>query len=602
MSDLLKNNPIAKFAADNYVLGADSAISGKYHIENSPFHADVFRALHNPQYREVTCRFASQLGKNLISEIWTGYVIAHAPGNMLVNGQTDEDIELFVRDRLFKRLANLDCLTPVWPYKKGDFPKGGELHLAHMYVLALGANLANLQGKSARYILNDEVHLWKPGMLDNARDRCSAFWDAKMLNISTAGDDESDEAHAFEQGSQDSWHLGCPECKKKVRLMGKWSGGKERVIVWESDDVTKPKNKKWNWQELRKTIKFKCPYCQADFDDSLQNRIEMNRLGGYISLNPNAAPDKKSFHCSQVAAPWVTWEELVERWIKSVERLRTGDVSLLKNFVIKRLAETWEDQTPSGSNAIITGGYAIKEDFQWEKEAQRFLAVDVQERGGRHFWAVARAWAQFGESRLIRPERLVGWADIDQMAKDLRIPANKVCVDARYATNEVIENCARYGWTWMQADESKDGKRKFYAHKSDETENNIMRPFSQLVSRDPGIGTRNQARKLAYGCHFSKDWVRDSIQRRILGEGIEWGLPDDIEDLTWEGTNTKQTNYLDQLNSWMCAEKTDPQTNKVKKIWKMIRRDDHLRACEEMQLIMAAGQNLIPSEVDSSES
>ena len=45
MSALLANNPIAQFAADHYELGADSAISGKYHIENSPWHAEIFRAL-----------------------------------------------------------------------------------------------------------------------------------------------------------------------------------------------------------------------------------------------------------------------------------------------------------------------------------------------------------------------------------------------------------------------------------------------------------------------------------------------------------------------------------------------------------------------------
>lgn len=591
MQNLLKNNPIARNAEAHVKMGADSAISGRYRVANAPWQAEILRALADPSIREVTARLAAQMGKNVIAELFAGYVINHAPGNMLVNGQTDDDAELFAKDRLFKRLSELDSIAPVWPFERGKFPKSGELMLPHMYILAQGANPSNLQGKSARYLINDEVHLWKPGMLDNARDRASAFWDAKIFNISTAGEEDSDENFAFMAGTQETWHIGCPECKKLVRLM--WGNGKERVVKWESNEKTKPEGKVWNFQELRKTIVFKCPHCKCEEKDSLQTRIHMNEIGGYVAQNDSANIDKRSFHASQLAAPWVPWEEIVERWIKAIERLKTGDVELLKNFVIKRLAETWENQTPGGTQAVITGGYSMRDEFQWQDESQRFLSVDVQEKGGRHFWGLVRAFAQDGRSKLVAPARLNTWADINVMAKDYRVLPSRVIVDARFATTEVLEACALYGWTWMQADEN----ARQYGHRIPETGSTIFRPYSTPRTRDPGIGTKTAGRRLAYGINFSKDWARELLHRRIMGLGTEWGLPDDIADLSWKGTNTKKTTYLEQLNSWINAEKTDPQTNKPRRFWKKINRDDHLRACEEMQLVAAAMQGLIPSDL-----
>ncbi len=592
MNELLDNNPIAQFAADHYNLGSDSAISGPYHIENSPWHAEIFRALSDQSCREITARMGAQLGKNLIAEIWAGYVIANAPGNMLINGQTDEDAKLFAQDRVFKRLSKLGPVMPAWPFPSGRYPKSADLLLPHMYILAQGANSSNLQGKSARYMVNDELHLWASGMLDNARDRASAFWDAKILNISTAGDEDSDEHFAYMSGTQECWHLGCPDCGKKVRL--KWADKKERVIIWEDNDLTRPEGKVWNFQEVKKTIRFVCPHCKCEHEDSLQTRVEMNRLGGYDLMNTNAPEDKRSFHVSQLAAPWVPWEEIVERWIKATERLKTGDVELLKNFIVKRLAETWEHQSLGGTHAVITGGYTLKDVFQWQQEARRFLTVDVQEKGGRHFWAVARSWSEDGKSRLVQPAKLNTWADVDAMAKENRILPGSVCVDARFATSEVLEACAIYGWTWMQADE----KARQYGHRIPESDTTIFRPYSTPRTRDPGIGTRTAGRRLSYGINFSKEWVRELIHRRIMGLGTEWGLPDDIADLEWKGTSTKKTSYLEQLNSWVMAEKVDKQTNKPKKFWKKINRDDHLRACEEMQLVAAAMQGMIPSSLN----
>lgn len=587
------SNRILKFAEENYVLGSDSAIGGRYRVENSPWAAEPLRALDDPTVREVTLRWAAQLGKNVVAEIFVADIIANRPGNTLVNAQTDEDALLFANDRLYKRLSKMPILDPVWPNRVGILKKDGQLLLPHMYVLAQGANDSNLQGKSARYLVNDELHIWDEGMLDQARDRSSAFWDAKALNISTAGDEGSEEDLAFQGGSQETWALGCPECQRLVQL--RWTE-KPRVIAWSSEGVARPDGKFWNFHEVRKSVRFHCPHddCNAEFEDSMAVRLEMNRLGEYIRQNDLASPDKRSFHASQIAAPWVPWGELAERWIKSMERMKRGDISLMRNFVIKRLAEAWEDQSLGGSQAHITGGYSLNDEFRWEKENQRLMAVDVQDKKGRHFWGAVRSFAEDGESRLVWAGRINTWQEVRDIAKQFQVVPSRVMVDCRWATKEVLEACALHGFTWMEADE----KAGQYSHRDAASGMSIQRPFSPQKKRDPGIGTRLQGRKIAYGYRFSKSWVREAIHRHIMGVGNRWGLPDDVGDLSWEGTNVKRTTYLDQINSWVPYDKRDPSTNRSRRLWKQVHRDDHLRACEEILLIGAALQGLIPDQVD----
>jgi hypothetical protein len=594
----LNPNPIIRFAESEYVLGPDSAVSGPFRLANAPWMGEIANALADPRCKETTAQLAAQTGKNLLAELWTGYIISEAPGNILYYNSSNDAAKLFTRDRLFPRLQALPSIQPLWPRNKDGslVTPIDELFLPHMYVLALGQNPTNLQGKSARYVLNDELHLWDAGNLDQARDRCSAFWDGKIFNISTAGEQGGEMDLAFSGGTQESWHLSCPTCGGLVRM--RWAT-KPRAIVWESSDVTRPGGKSWNWQELRKTIRFVCPHegCNEQFVDSRANRIAMNERAAYVALNPTAPPDKRSFHVPQAAAYWVPFEEIVERWIKAMEQFKTGDVSLLRNFVIKRLAETWEHQTPGGNHAKVTGGYSLSDVFNWPEESQRFMLVDVQAKGGRHFWVVVRAFSADGRSRLIWAVRASSWADVHALEKEHKVLAARVGVDCRHSPKEVEEACATYGWTWMEADE----KARKYAHRDPATGIVYYRPFSMPSARDPGIGTKMQGRRIAYGMRFSKEWVRTAIHARIMGHGTEWGLPDDVSELRWPGTNDKETSYLEQINSWMPAEEQDKKTGRARRFWKQIKRDDHLRACEEMALIFAAVQGLIPNEIDERE-
>lgn len=604
-------NPIVEFGEKHFELGSEASIPGPWRLENSPWMRGVFDALADPRTETVSAQFGAQMGKNLIAEIYCGYIIRHAPGNIIVYGATDDDAAHFFNERIAKRLEGLDVLNHVWPKEKGTLKKDG-LFLPHMYILPMGANPSNTQSKSVRYIINDERHLWEQGMSRQAIDRTAAFSFSKIFNISTAADAGKDWDVDFSAGTHEVWHLGCPDCKKLVRMV--WSKD-SKVIHWVTDDNTKPDGI-WNYQKMRNTVKFICPHedCKAEFPDSRLVREEMNRLADYVPTNKGGHILNRSFQASQLAAPWIAWGELAEKFLLAMEDMKMGNNANLRNFVIKQLAETWENMISPEKTVQITGGYkltenGLKKEFHWEDEFIRFMGVDVQDRGGRHFWAEVRAFSSDGRSRLVWPDRLDSWDDVAQMADSNNVPRKYVLVDAKFASQEVYENCMNYGFTWVRAEEN----RLSYNHlkKSGGKTVRIEKPYSEIKLADvllgKTLGDKHRLREIArqtgarmignsinvQGVNFSKNWARETLHNCLTGSGLEWGLPSDITRFEWKGTTRDKTTYLKQMESWVPLQTANRNTGKESTIWKKIYADDHLRAVSEIILIGAAMMGLV---------
>lgn len=590
----VRRSPLLDFMEEHYEIIAPAPITGLFKIENSPWAAEPMFAMCDPSIREVTTQWAAQGGKNLLSEGYIAYCVLHNPGNVLFYGQTDEDAEMFATSRALKRARSIPLLESVWPSTGAagkSAAKNNQVHLGHMVLEFLGINPSNARGKSAPIVISDEKHLkiWK-GMGTIVRKRGSAFWDAKFLNISTAGEEDCEIDLDYLRGSQEDWHLGCPACQRLVRLH--WSQ-ETQTIVWESS-LSKDGSK--NIREIRKTVRFRCPFpdCNCEERDSTPLRKEMNRLGGYVCDNPDAAEDHRSFHVSQIAYPWVPWEGMAEQWILACEQAKTGDLSNLKTFVIETMGHTWQRRVSNASTAVVTGGYMILDMvFEWELEKDRFGTIDVQERGGRHFWLVIRAWAGGGSSRLVNAYRCESWDEVERRLEENQVKPRRVGVDSRHATEEVKEMCAKKGWHYMVADMT----RTEYEWRKPGTAV-VRRPYKRSSWHDIQASKAGEKTpRYAHGIIFSKDWVRGVLANRIGGTGTEWGLPDDVGNLIFKGTAKIESSYMGQLNSWVEKEVENKKTGEKVLRWTQINTDDHIRACEEMQLVLAAISNFFPSEL-----
>lgn len=577
---MIPQSALLDYAGRHYEIDQSAPISGLFKIENSPWLAEPFAAWCDSHTREITLMFGAQMGKNLMDEVCVAYIPIHAPGNVLFYGQTDDDASDFAEERLLKRIKTISHLQAVWPDTPAAWRRDEAL-LAHMVLKFMGANDSNSRGKSARYLFNDELHLWELGMRKKINKRASAFWNHKILNTSTAGEVGSEIDTAFKEGTMEDWNLGCPECERLVKL--RWSE-KPRCLVWDANEKTYPQRKRWNLLEVKKTVRFVCPHedCNAEFKDTTDVRKQMNMLGGYIAQNEEAPGNHRSFHASQLAAHWVQWEAIVEQWIYASEALKGGDISATRTFIIEVLAESWENRVGS-SLGVVTGDYTLMEKFKWDKEEGRIMGVDLQARGGQHFWYVVRAFSKDGESRLVACGRADSWAEVDRQREINLVLPQRVNVDPRHESRQVLEACAFFGWKWLEADE----RSKIYTHMLEDGRK-VMRPYAPVSPRDALLGLAGQGTKIAYGMRFSKTWARNTTHRHIVGQGKYWGLPSDIVDLVWTGTSKTRTTYLEQINSWVPCTKLNRITGAREDGWKNIYADDHLRSCEEMILVRAA--------------
>jgi hypothetical protein len=551
-------------------------------------------AISDPAIREVTNMFGAQGAKNLIVEGFISYSLGNCPGNVLFYGQTDEDAKQFADTRAVKRARAIPILQHIWPDTKAA-KKGNQIQLAHASIEFLGVSKSNIEGKSGPFVLCDEKHLpqWE-GMSRIVKQRASAYWDHKIINISTGGDEGSEIDDDYKRGSMEDWHLGCPACHRLVKLV--WSA-ETKLIQWQSP----AKGDKTNFRELRKTVRFVCPHegCGCEERQSVPLMMEMNRLAAYVCNNPDASPDHRSFHVAQIAYPWSNWEAQVEEWIHACEKAETGDVSNLRNFIIRVMAHTWERRVNNSSTAHVTGDYEITDRiFLWADEAgnplerERFGTVDVQERGGRHFWVCVRAWGAGGSSRLVNAYRCESWDEVERRLDENKIAAKRVGVDSRHATEEVKEVCARKGWHYMVADMT----RTEYEWKGPGA-TKVRRPYKRSSWHDSRVLNGQRVRQYAHGIIFSKTWARSVLANRIAGAGTPWGLPSDVNQLVFRGTAKIESSYMSQLNSWVEKEEPDKKTGELKAHWVQVNTDDHLRACEEMQLVLAAISGLFPSEL-----
>ena len=175
-------------------------------------------------------------------------------------------------------------------------------------------------------------------------------------------------------------------------------------MKWDENDETKNKNG-YNFDALSQTIRFECE-CGEVYRDEPADRRHFVDNGKYISLNPNAPKNRRSYHWNALLPPWVKWRDLVEEFLIAKGATQHGDISPLKDFINESLGEPWEDRLGDfedfGQLKSRAGDYKLNE--EWEEEEIRFLAADKQAKGGMHYWYVVRAFfaKEGAKSRLSR--------------------------------------------------------------------------------------------------------------------------------------------------------------------------------------------------------
>lgn len=383
---------VSQWADEHRVLsGKASAEPGPWRTDRTPYLQEVMDCLSTTNtIQRVVLMAGAQLGKTEAGSNWLGYVIAHAPGPMLMVQPTVDMARRLSKQRLESLITDTPCLAeriaPARSRDSGntmfskDFPGG-------MMILT-GANSATgLRSAPCRYIFLDEVDAF-PTDVDGEGDpvtlaerRSTTFSRRKIFMTSTPTvKDFSRIESEFLLSDQRRFFVPCPHCSGMQWL--KWA-----QLKWDNNDPS--------------TVQYECEHCGQRFNES--NKTKMLTAGQW---RPTAPSDGKTagFHISSLYSPlgWKNWEEIVEDFLRS-----KADAPRLKTWVNTVLGESWEEDYASKVSASIL--LERCEHYTAGKVPERgvsvTIGVDVQDnRLAVSVWA----WGREEEGWLIDHQEIFG--------------------------------------------------------------------------------------------------------------------------------------------------------------------------------------------------
>lgn len=509
-----------------------------------------------------------------IAALWA---IEFEPAPMMFNCQTDDDAKDFAKERIRPSLESCPSIAGRLP-QNPSHNSTCSISLPEMFLLIQGANLSNLQSKSIRWQFNDEVFLWEQGLLDHARKRTTQFWNRRIFNASTAGNEGEDLDRAFQSGDCRVWHLLCPSCAKHFEP------------TFETLDFKAAREgEQWNFAKARECAAMVCPHCESSIANTEANHKSMNAGGKYIATNPRAVPGCASFRFNALClSPSVlSWGDLAVEFIQAKELLDNGYDGAMREFKTKRLALSWnptsqfyQRTTAENSDYQFEGVEKSPGKF-WEKEVRRFMTIDRQKD---HRWAIVRAFTGTGESRLVWEGRLNDDNEVRAKQLDLGIEDDRTILDCGFEEQQVFELCCQYGWRAMRGDDAR-GFTHF------EEGERILRPYSAPMNCEPYIGRRDQPRKYQHAvmCRWSNPTIKDFLNRLKQGKGLYWGIPRDVS-----------ANYLAQIDGEQKREVVNKRTGRKERRWVEVgRAGNHLWDCECMALVCAIIDGLLAGEPEA---
>ena len=566
---------VAVWAAENVVI-PNSARASRFDPSASPWLAEPLEYFSDTSVREQVLILPTGAGKTTVFDVAIPYLISEAPGSVLLSMQTDADAREHMEDRLLPILRGCDPLAEVMRSVDRHAMRKDAVIMPHMSLFCGGANKANFQRKSVRYVFLDEAWLIKHGLIEEARARTHSRWNSRVIVVSQGGEmhvnlaserRDSELYAAWQRTDRRELHMVCPECAAE----SVWSFKNLKYERTNRDDGTVDE------QALMESAEYQCPSCEVRFPDKPDIRRALSTASVYRKTNPTPLPHHHGWHAPSVALFHERWGDLALAWTRAQKARGMGDDEPLKIFVTKRLAEFWREEELAPEIALGGSGYLLSDYASgelWEGELLRCLMVDRQRD---HRWAIVRAWKQTGESRLLWAGKLLMSEDVEQLRVRMKVPKDYVFQDAQYETGQVYDECVRYGWVAFHGSQE-DGFTHFPPNRPA-----VKKFFSPIKRAQAPCG--GQARYI----FWSNEKVKDVLAILRAGRGPAWETPDDAS-----------ADYRHQIASEIKRDVVSKTTKAVRATWVRVRKDNHLWDCEAMAVAFGLIKGLIGSTVEAS--
>ena len=315
---------------------AETGEPGKWETSRTPYLREIMDCLSatRPETRVVVMKGA-RIGFTEAGLNWCGYVIAHAPGPMMVVMPTIEVGEGWSK----ARLANVIDLCPEVrarvrhprDRKGGDAVRSKEFDGGVLFVA--GANsAASLAEKGIRYLFLDEVDRY-PGDVDGegspiklAEKRTGSFGSRKKILLGSTPTIAGVSAieREFLRTDQRRFFLPCPRdgC------------GHEQVLAWKNVRILKDEAGAF----VPEGATYACEKCGGTIED--REKTWMLARGEWRATAKARTKGAVGFHLSALYSPhgMFSWADAAAEWVEA-----QGDPVRLRVFVNTVLGETYDE-------------------------------------------------------------------------------------------------------------------------------------------------------------------------------------------------------------------------------------------------------------------
>jgi phage terminase large subunit GpA-like protein len=549
--------------AEAHVKFPNSDRASRFDRTVAPWMNDVLLAVTDDEATQVFLRASTGSGKTTMMETLACFIVAQKPGPTLFVGQTDDMVKDWTESRLLPIFRDCEPVRALFPEDRHALRKT-TIFFPHMVLFAGGANMTNLQEKSMRYCIGDEVWRWKDGMIKELKARHHDRWNRKTFLCSQGGSSTDEMEHEWDSGTREVWGWTCPQCSAWQRY------------TFDAIKFEQPKNAAGEmlWDQVQDSVFMECEHCKAQYRDTAATRRNLANTATFRSLNPNPVRGHRSFEVPAYAVWWIPWFSIVKEWIEANDAKSNGNLEPLKQFIQKRKAQTWQEEIISDLPEITAGDYSKSEFIDGQKidgEHRRFLCVDKQRD---HFWYVIRAFRMDGSSMLLAEGKILTWETIESLALQYNIPNRAVVIDAGYDTPLVYERCARNGWTASHGS-GQDG----FSH----TESNGRRVKKFVSKIETAVAGSDNLR--AFYFFHSNEKIKDKLAAMRQPDAVP----------KWETPRDASNDYRAQMVAEMKKDIVNSKTKQVETRWVRIGgRPNHLFDCECIALASAMLAGVLP--------
>jgi len=436
---------IYEWAAENINLPSSGyAISGRFNVELSPWLKRPFEAIKDQSIRQVNCRKAVQTAGSLISDITLPWIVCNSPAPIMLTMQTRPDVKDHMESRIQPMLTNSPSLRNYLPADMKTHFTAHRIFFTTCNLFANSATKSSLQSKSIRWKINDEIWAWEDqSLIDDAKKRTRAYeklGNSKIINISQCGFANDAEDTEFRRGTQHDWWTRCPSCKHEMPLEVRIDDCEEGIekggLVFDKQLLD---NKDINIPRAVETVRYRCPHCGHEMDDSQRTRT-LWKQAGFYKEQIAATPLIHSFRWNALVD--LSFQSIIGDFCFAYNEMRRGIFESMIKFKQKTEAMPWVEKkeveqveiTIQASDEPIEGGTNI-------------CTIDKQQG---HYWVEVRNWNANQPVRQLYFGQVAEEEEIGEILTQHNVSNNRVFIDRGYKPDDVDQLCAANQWFGMK--------------------------------------------------------------------------------------------------------------------------------------------------------